>query len=130
MTMNTLWAHLDDSGVYPLELLSYEVEGWKQMPAGTSIETAVTLMLVKGEWVERPAVKAPTVTRSKEGWVIAYDAPKGAVCDVVDRDLGWLDTVDATGDRLEFVLADAGPYQLEITAPLPWLGRTDNLVLA
>lgn len=128
--MVDLWARMDETGVYPLEIKTVTANGWVAMPHGLACEVAAAMMLVNGEWVDRPAVKAPTVTRSKEGWVIAYDAPKGAVCDVVDRDLGWLDTVAATGDRLEFVLADAGPYQLEITAPLPWLGRTDNLVLA
>lgn len=129
--MTTLWAHLDDSGVYPLELLSYEVKGWVQLPAGTSIEAAITLMLVKGEWQQRPAITAPTIRAAKEGWIVAYAAaPDGAVCEVVDRDLGWLDSVKAEGGALQFILADAGPYQLEVTAPLPWLGRTDNVVLA
>jgi hypothetical protein len=52
------------------------------------------------------------------------------VCDVVDLHLGWLGSADASAGALAFVLADAGRYQLEVTAPRPWLGRTDNLVLA
>lgn len=128
--MTKLYAKMDDSGLYPVELQSSQREGWVALPPGTAAEVAIRLMLVKNEWAERPAIKAPTVSRNKEGWVVAYETPKEAVCDIVDRDLGWLDKVEASGDRLVFVLADAGPYQLEITAPLPWLGRTDNLVLA
>lgn len=130
MTMNKLWAKMDDSWVYPVELRSEEAEGWLALPAGTPAETAVKMMRADGEWVIRPQITAPTVTRTADGWLISYAAPDGSACDVVDRDLGWLDRVEAAGGSIQFVLADAGPYQIEVTAPRPWLGRTDNLVLA
>lgn len=129
--MTALWAHMDDTGVYPLELRSGEAEGWVRLPAGTSIEAAIAMMFVKGAWQARPAIAAPTITAAKAGWIVVYATPlEGAACDVVDRDLGWLDQVPSEGGALTFLLADAGRYQLEVTAPLPWLGRTDNVVLA
>ena len=128
--MTALYAKMDDSGVYPAELKTYAAEGWVALPAGTTVEVAVGLMLAEGAWVARPAIAAPTVTRGAEGWVIEFAAPDGAVCDVVDPYLGWLGSADASAGALAFVLADAGRYQLEVTAPRPWLGRTDNLVLA
>jgi hypothetical protein len=121
---------MDDSGLYPVELRSSSLEGWVALPAGTAAEVAIAMMLAGGAWVARPAIAAPTVTRSAEGWVIEFAAPDGAVCDVVDPYLGWLGSADASAGALAFVLADAGRYQLEVTAPRPWLGRTDNLVLA
>lgn len=130
MTMNKLWAKMDDSGVYPVELRSEEAEGWLALPAGTPAETAVKMMWQPGEWIARPEIAAPTVTRNADGWVIAYGTPDGTVCDVIDRDLGWLDSITADASAIQFVLADAGPYQLEVTPPRPWLGRTDNLVLS
>jgi hypothetical protein len=128
--MTSLYAKMDDSGLYPVELQSIPREGWVALPAGTAAEVAVAMMLVEGAWVARPAIAAPTITRTDAGWAVAYTAPDGAVCAVVDRDLGWLANVEALGGYIEFLLGDAGPYQLEVTAPLPWLGRTDNLVLA
>ena len=128
--MTALYAKMDDSGVYPAELKTYAAEGWVALPAGTTVDVAVGLMLAGGAWVARPAIAAPTVTRTDAGWEVQYTVPEGAACDVVDRDLGWLDSVAASGGLIAFMLADAGPYQLEVTAPRPWLGRTDNLVLA
>lgn len=128
--MTALYAKMDDSGLYPVELRSSPLEGWVALPAGTAAEVAIAMMLAGGIWVARPAIAAPTVTRGEEGWVIEFAAPDGAVCDVVDVHLGWLGSADASAGALAFVLADAGRYQLEVTAPRPWLGRTDNLVLA
>lgn len=128
--MTALYAKMDDSGVYPVELRSSPLEGWVALPAGTAAEVAIAMMLADGAWVARPAIAAPTVTRGAEGWVIEFAAPDGAVCDVVDPYLGWLGSADASAGALAFVLAEAGRYQLEVTAPRPWLGRTDNLVLA
>lgn len=129
MTMNRLWAKMDDSGVYPVELCSTEAEGWLALPAGIPAEIAVRMMLVEAEWLVRPEIAAPKVTRSPEGWTVQYAAPDRTACDVVDRDLGWLDRVEAEGGVIQFVLPDAGRYQLELTPPRPWLGRTDNLAL-
>lgn len=128
--MTPLWARMDETGIYPVELQSAAADGWLLLPAGTPAEAAVKMMVVDGVWVTRPEIAAPTVTHTADGWMVSYAAPDGSVCDVVDRDLGWLDRVEASAGFLAFVLADAGPYQIEVIPPRPWLGRLDNLVLA
>lgn len=119
-------------GQYPVSLGASDrvPEGAMLLPDGVDVAIYATKWLVEGVWVARPEISAPTVTQTVDGWMVSYAAPDGSVCDVMDRDLGWLDRVEAAGGSIQFVLADAGPYQIEVTAPRPWLGRTDNLVLA
>lgn len=127
------YALMDETGQIPVALgrSARPPVGAMHLPNVPDVSALAGRMLVDGSWIDRPTLAAPVITQTAAGWMVAYvDVPDGAICDVADRDLGWLDRVDAEGGAIEFTLPDAGPYQLEITAPLPWLGRTDNVVLA
>ena len=129
--MSAVWARLDAQGCIPQELRSYAAEGWVQLPAGLSMEDACTMMRVEDAWLPRPRVTAPVVKAVTGGWIIVIDGlPEGAVCDVHDRDLHeMLDTVMPEAGVIAFLLIDPGTYQLDITAPAPWIGLTQNVEL-
>lgn len=129
--MTKLWARMDEAGCIPQELRSYATEGWVPMPSGLSVEAASGLMRIKGDWLARPRVAAPTVTAVKGGWQVVIDGlPDGARCDVYDRDFHeLLDDIPAERGTIAFLIADPGQYQIDITAPAPWIGRTVNVVL-
>lgn len=135
--MMQIYARLDPTGTYPLELRSFidkTIEtplGMVAMPAGKTIDDCAALMRVEGLWVPRPVFGQPIIDRTTTGFTIRVDpAPKAASCTIFDRDYGvMLGEVAEDGLVLVFEIAEPGSYQLDFTVPLPWVGLTLNVVL-
>lgn len=132
-----IYATLDPTNTYPLELRSFIAvldqppPGMFALPAGKTIDDCAALMRVEGLWVPRPVFGKPVIGRTTTGFTIRVDpAPQFASCTIFDRDYGViLGEVAADDLVLVFEIADAGRYQLDFTAPLPWVGLTLNVVL-
>lgn len=92
------------------------------------LEAYAAMMFVEGVWVARPAPNEPVLT----GNIVRFEGlPNGASCEIRDRDFNYVAAVIAAESGIiEFQIADAGTYQLEVSAPLPWLSKTINVVIA
>jgi hypothetical protein len=103
------------------------------LPAGAvavngTLETYAAMMFVDGVWAPRPAPDEPVIT----GNILRFEGlPDGASCEIRDLDFNYIaGQVDAVDGVIEFQISDAGTYQLEVSAPLPWLSKTINVVIA
>lgn len=127
--MSGIWVRMDGAGILPLEMKTYPVEGWLELPPGLSMEAAAVMMLCDGQWCPRPCIAAPSQEQVTEGLVVGFqDLPEGAVCEIFDRAFQEvLDRVPARKGCITFMIADPGTYQLDLTAPAPWIGLTLNV---
>ena len=135
--MMQIYAKLDPTGTYPHELRSFidkTIEtppGLVAMPAGKTINECTNLMLVNGLWGERPIIEGPIIESIAGGFSVVFAfVPDQATCSVFDLDYSvMMGEVAADALTIEFEIAQAGRYQLDVVAPLPWLGLTINVVL-
>lgn len=135
--MMQIYARLDPTGTYPHELRGFidktieNPPGMVAMPQGKSIDECGLLMLIEGAWTIRPAIEKPAIRRTDTGFAVRFEnAPIGATCTIFDLDYSvMLGEVAADALTIEFEIAQAGRYQLDVVAPLPWLGLTINVVL-
>ncbi len=131
------FATMDATGTYPQELRGFIDQdgdtppGMVVMPQGKTIEEYGALMLIEGAWTIRPAVQKPAIRQTQTGFEVRFDnAPAGSTCTIFDLDyMVMLGAVAAEALTIEFEIAEAGRYQLDVVAPLPWLGLTLNVVL-
>ena len=133
-----IYAKLDPTGTYPQELRTFIVEldeppvGMVAMPTAKTINDCASLMLVNGLWVARPIIERPIIESIADGFsvVFAFVPTTGTTCTVLDLDYSvMLGEIVAENMEIMFQIASAGRYQLEVTAPLPWIGLTLNVVL-
>ncbi len=92
-----------------------------------ALEAYAAMMFVEGVWVPRPAISEPVIS----GNIVRIEGvPDGASCEIRDRDFNYIAAVVAAESGIiEFQINDAGTYQLEVSAPLPWLSKTVNVVI-
>lgn len=95
-----------------------------ELPPGISAEQAMNMMWTGEAWQARPQILDPTVSDDEGFPVLEFaDLPDGAICEVIDRDTGGslvhLEP-DAEGN-LMLTLGEAGPFRVEVTAPLPFM---------
>jgi hypothetical protein len=123
------YAAMDDTGTYPLVVYTTNIAG-RPVPQGMidAPNLVEGMMLTGGQWVARPALADPVLT----GNVVRFEnIPEGTFCEVLDLGYQFIaGQIEATNGIIEFQIADAGTYQLEVSAPLPWLSKTINVVIA
>lgn len=132
------FARMDATGTYPQEMRGFIDQdkdtppGMIALPEGKTIDGCGALMLIDGAWVKRPAIQKPVIRQTATGFTVRFaDAPLGTHCTIFDLDyMVMLGEVAADALTIEFEIAEAGRYQLDVVAPLPWLGLTLNVVLA
>lgn len=119
------WARMDQTGTLPLEMRTYPAPGWVAMPAGSDA-TLAALMLQDGVWVPRPMLPAAVEAMGPAGLIVIVEGlPDDAVITVHDIETGELLAVEGPVEgTVELMFADAGRYQLDASAPRPWMGWT------
>ena len=135
--MMQIYATLDPTGTYPQELrgfigkLTEAPVDMIAMPADKTINDCAFLMLVNGLWVARPIIERPIIESIADGFSVVFAfVPDRAICTVFDLDYGVsLGEVAAENMEIMFQIASAGRYQLDVTAPLPWVPLTLNVLL-
>lgn len=95
------------------------------LPEGMSPDIATRMYVADGVWLMRPVVSVP-LSRSgvdyRASWEGLPDGATATVCDIAGNVV--LGSVEAVGGALEVHLPDPGQYEIDITAPRPWIGAT------
>ena len=117
---------LDPTGVYPHTAGRGGVlpEGAVETPGDLLPAQILRMMLEGGVWVARPEVPPLVIAPPR---VICDGLPPGTVVTVVDGETG--ETLATLTDPRFFTLPDPGPYQVDVTPPLPWLPLSQRVVM-
>lgn len=122
------FAIMSDDGTYPTSVWSTNIASLSAPNGAIDAPDGVeTMMLTDGAWVQRPVIPDPVVMDS----IVRFEGvPDGASCEILDRDYAYVAAVVAAESGvIEFQIKDVGTYQLEVTAPLPWIPKTLNVVI-
>jgi len=91
-------------------------EGAEETPGDLLPVQIIRMMLDGGVWVPRPEVPPLAVTPPR---VTCEGLPMGSMVTVTDGETG--ETLATLTDPTLLDLPDPGPYQIDVTPPLPWL---------
>lgn len=124
--MNRCFAFLDADGCpYQLGAEAAVPDGSVPLPEGMTPEIAALMYVADGEWLMRPVI-SPPIEREGLSYSASWgDAPDGAVAIVTCCTTGnRLGPFAASGGSIRTPELPPGEYEIDMTAPKPWLGFT------
>lgn len=124
--MNPCFAFLDADGCpYQLGAEATMPEGAVPLPEGMTPEIAAAMYVRDGGWLLRPVIAPPVLRDGPAYSAVWSDVPDGAVARLMDCATGSrLGPFEASGGVIEITELPPGEYELDMTAPKPWLGFT------
>ena len=120
------YAMLDATGVYPHTAGRGVAlpKGALETPGDLLPAQIIRMMLDDGVWVPRPEVPPMAVTPPL---VTCEGLPTGSTVTVSDGETG--EVLATLTDPISLELPDPGPYQIEVTPPLPWLPLSQRVIV-
>lgn len=122
------WVLFDETGMIPRSASNGSRSpgpGYVAMEVGQIWPVRLlTMMLVDGIWIPRPALESPAVDGAS--WV--FSVPNGATCEVIDAETGVsLATVGETAGQIELSFPESGDYALEFSLPPEWMPASKRI---
>ena len=99
-------------------------EGALELPEGVAPMASITMMLVEGKFVPRPALAVPVVTASETAGltILIFDLPDATLATVTDTLIGAeLAVLPQVKGRIDIELIDAGSYRIDVEPPRPFV---------